>query len=45
VIDLTGKRGDQVVALAKLLDGEVATVSTEARPNADVLVVIGENFK
>ncbi|KKT35428.1 MAG: hypothetical protein UX12_C0031G0009 [Candidatus Collierbacteria bacterium GW2011_GWC1_45_47] len=45
IIDLTGKKAEQVAALAKLLDGEVATESSEIRPNADVLVVIGENFK
>ena len=45
VIDLTGKKGDQAAALARLLDGEVATETSEIRPSADMLVVIGANFK
>jgi len=45
VVDLTGKRSEQAVALAKMLNGEVATQAGEARPNADILVIVGKNFK
>jgi len=45
VVDLTGKKADQAAALAKLLEGEVATTSSEFRPNADILVIIGADFK
>jgi len=45
VFDVTGRKGEQAVALAKLLGGEVSTVSSEMKPNADMLVVIGADFK
>jgi hypothetical protein len=45
VFDVTGKKGEQAVALARLLGADVATMSAEIRPNADLLVVIGADFK
>lgn len=45
VIDLTGKLVEQTKSLASLLDAEVATETSEIKPNADVMVIIGENFK
>ena len=45
VVDLTGKLGDQAKQLAALIDGEVATQTSEIKPNADLMVIIGANFK
>jgi len=45
VIDQTGKYKEQVSQLAMLLNGEVATNSAEDRANADVMIIIGADFK
>ncbi len=45
VIDLTGKWGSQATQLATLVDGEVATQSAEDTPAADLMVIVGSNFK
>ncbi|MFZ3069492.1 MAG: LytR C-terminal domain-containing protein [Microgenomates group bacterium] len=45
VIDLTGKWGGQAIQLAQLVGGEVATQSAEDRPAADLMVIVGSNFK
>ena len=45
VIDLTGKWGSQATQLATLVGGEVATQSAEDKPNADLMVIVGSNFK
>lgn len=45
VIDLTGKWGSQATQLAQLVGGEVATQSAEDRPAADLMVIVGSNFK
>lgn len=45
VIDLTGKWGGQAIQLAQLVGGEVATQSAEDRPVADLMVIVGSNFK
>jgi len=45
VVDLTGKYKTQVEQLARILDADVATESSETKPNANVMVIIGENFK
>jgi len=45
VIDLTGKWGSQAIQLAQLVGGEVATQSAEDRPTADLMVIVGSNFK
>jgi hypothetical protein len=46
VVDLTGARGEQAQALAKLMNGNVAAFpSGETRPDADVLVIIGKSYK
>lgn len=45
VIDLTGKWGSQATQLATLVGGEVATQSAEDRPAADLMVIVGSNFK
>lgn len=45
VIDLTGKFGDQAKQLASLVDGDEATQTAEVKPNADLMVIIGANFK
>lgn len=43
VIDLSGKQKDSAAQLAKLLDGEVASLPEgETKPNADLLVIIGK---
>lgn len=45
VIDITGKLGQQAASLAQLLDADVATQTGETKPNADLMVIIGANFK
>jgi len=45
VIDLTGKWGSQAIQLAQLVGGEVATQSAEDKPAADLMVIVGSNFK
>lgn len=45
VIDIAGKYKAQAVELAKLIGGEVATETAEIKPNADLMVIIGANFK
>lgn len=46
VIDLTGKFTDQAKQLANLLNGEVVNLPAgEIAPKADVLVIIGGDFK
>ena len=45
VIDLTGKWGSQAIQLAALVDGEVATQSAEDKPNADLMIIVGSDFK
>jgi hypothetical protein len=45
VIDLTGKWGSQATQLATLVDGEVATQSAEDKPAADLMIIVGSNFK
>ena len=45
VIDLTGKWGSQALQLAQLVGGEVATQSAEDKPAADLMVIVGSNFK
>ena len=45
VVDLTGNLSEQAKSLALLLDADVATTTSEIKPDADVMVIIGENFK
>ena len=46
VVDLTGSSADQAQELAKLLNAEVVTLPTgELTPKADILVIVGEDFK
>lgn len=45
VLDLTGKLAVQAKQLATLIDGDVATETSEVKPNADIMVIIGGNFK
>lgn len=45
VVDLTGSMSEQAKSLAILLEADVATTTSEIRPNADLMVIIGENFK
>lgn len=46
VIDLTGGFGDQAKQLASMLSGEVGSLPDgESKPEADVLVIIGSDFK
>ena len=45
MIDLTGRWGSQATQLATLVGGEVATQSAEDRPAADLMVIVGSNFR
>jgi hypothetical protein len=45
VVDLVGKWKTQAEELAKLLGGEVATQSAEEKPAADLMVIVGADFK
>jgi len=43
VIDLSGNKKEETLQLAKVLDGEVATLpKDETKPDADILVIIGK---
>lgn len=45
VIDISGKMSQQAVEMAQLVGGEVATESAEAFPKADLMIIIGADFK
>ncbi len=45
VIDISGKMGKQAAELALLVGGEVATQSSETFPKADLMIIIGADFK
>lgn len=45
VIDLTGKKAKEAAEMALLVGGEVATESAETWPKADLMVIIGADFK
>lgn len=45
VFDVDGKHGQQAKEMATLLSGEVATESAETFAKADIMVVIGADFK
>ncbi len=45
VLDLTGKRAKEAAEMALLVGGEVATESAETWPKADLMVIIGADFK
>lgn len=45
VIDVSGKRQLQAMEVALLVGGEVATQSAEANLEADILVILGADFK
>lgn len=45
VIDITGKMGKQATEMAQLVGGVVATESGEINPKADIMVIIGADFK
>lgn len=45
VFDIDGKHGQQAKEMALLVGGEVASESAEIYPKADIMVVIGADFK
>ena len=45
VLDITGKMGKQAAEMALLVGGEVATQSAETFPKADLMIIIGADFK
>lgn len=45
VLDITGKMAKQAAEMALLVGGEVATQSAEAFPKADLMIIIGADFK
>lgn len=45
VIDISGKMGKQAAEMAMLVGGEVATQSSETYPKADLMIIIGADFK
>src|SRR3989339_1791620 len=45
VVDLTGKLGKQAAEMAQLVGGEVATQSAETYPKADLMIMVGADFK
>lgn len=45
VIDISGKMSKQAAEVAALVGGEVATESGEINPKADMMVIIGADFK
>lgn len=45
VVDLIGKWGSQAIQLAQLVGGVVATQSAEDVPAADLMVIVGADFK
>lgn len=45
VLDITGKLAKQAAEVALLVGGEVATQSAETFPKADLMIIIGADFK
>lgn len=45
VIDISGKMAKQAAEMALLVGGEVATQSTETSSEADMMIIIGADFK
>jgi hypothetical protein len=44
VFDLSGKWSVQAKEIAQMVGGEVITETEEDKPNADLLIIVGENF-
>lgn len=45
VLDITGKMSRQAAEVALLVGGQVATQSAEAFPKADLMIIVGADFK
>ena len=45
VLDIDGKHGSQAKELAQLVGGVVVTESTESFPKADLMIIVGADFK